>query len=246
MKPPHQPPSIDGVSRSRQALGRAQPRNPLGLTALLAGSAALWLAWPWLRPALWPARGPAWLVVLDGYHRLDRALAVQRRLPLPILLISCPATGQPTPQQWRQARAPLLLLRRGSDTAGQIAALALWRPQLPGASGEAWRSLDAPAAIWLVSDPVHLPRARLAAQIALGSAGTRVLPLPAPPPGSPSPAIAGGAPLTSDWPLWRDALRMQVWRLSGSTAAFLQPALQQHKHSLCYGAAPGRLGSARP
>lgn len=237
MKPPHH-----RWSRS--------PRCRLGLASSLVAAAALWLAWPWLRPPLWPARGPAWLVVLDGYHRLDRALAVQRRQPLPILLITCPATGQPTPQQWRQARAPLLLLRQGTDTAGQMAALERWRPQLPVGFGASWRPLRAPALVWLVSDPAHLPRARLAAQIALGPAGTRVLPLPAPLPGSPPPAAAtlaagASAPAPLDWPLWRDAIRLQLWRLSGSTGAFLQPDLLRHKRSLCFGPSSGPRDAPR-
>lgn len=214
------------------------------LGGLLGGGALLWLVWPWLRPWLWPARGPAWLVVLDGYHRLDRALAVQRRQPLPILLISCPATGQPTPQQWRQARAPLLLLRQGFDTAGQMAALARWRPRLPVGPAHSWLEQAAPAQVWLVTDPSHLPRAQLAAQIALGSGGTRVRSLPAPPPGSDplvgtAPLVGAAAP-TSAWPLWRDALRLQLWRLTGSTGALLRPDLLRAKRVLCLGPIPPR------
>ena len=168
-------------------------------------------------------------MVLDGYHRLDAALELQRRRRLPILLISCPATGQPTPSQWSRVHGPLQVLRTGFDTASQIAALSHWRPP----DGQA------PSRVWILSDGFHVPRAALAAQIALGAAGTRVDPLPvqtitkpivlsrfsAPPP-TPSAGL---------WPIWRDALRLQLWRLSGSTGAFLRPRLLQHKQRLCQG-----------
>lgn len=60
-----------------------------GLSALV-----LWLLWPLLRPAVAPARGATLVVVFDGYHRLDAALAHTRG---PLLLLSCPLTGQPAP-----------------------------------------------------------------------------------------------------------------------------------------------------
>ncbi len=210
--------------------------------------ALLWLAWPFLRPRLWPAPGSPWLVVLDGYHRLDLALELQRRRHLPILLISCPATGQPTAAQWRRATAPLLVLREGFDTASQMAALGRWwphrQPSLPHGLPATLPAVlpttlpvdltVAPVEVWLVTDPSHLPRARLAAQIALGAAGTRVWPQPAPLPGTAPPMAASPAPL-ANWPLWRDALRLQLWRLSGSTGAFLQPAVLSRKISICQG-----------
>lgn len=205
--------------------------------------ALLWLAWPFLRPRLWPATGPTWLVVLDGYHRLDLALELQRRQHLPILLISCPATGQPTAAQWLRATAPLLLLPQGFDTATQMAALGQWWPhrQLAPPDGQPTAPLNAltaaPAQVWLVTDPAHLPRARLAAQIALGAAGTRVRPQPAPLPGEQPPVTTLPAP-QADWATWRDALRLQFWRLSGSTGAFLRPALRRHKLSICQGQQP--------
>lgn len=201
--------------------------------AALLLAAGLWLSWPFLRPLLRPARGPAWLVVLDGYHRLDAALELQRRLRLPILLISCPATGQPTPAQWRRARGPLLVLRQGFDTASQIAALSRWRP--PGSVAGS----PAPSRLWILSDGFHVPRAALAGQIALGSAGTRVEPLPLYPIGRPIAPFRFSAPPpmppASLWPIWRDALRLQLWRLSGSTGAVLLPRLLQHKQRLCQG-----------
>jgi hypothetical protein len=73
-------------------------KRPL-LPGVVLFAAVLWLAWPWLRPRLWPAQGAAWLVVLDGYHRLDAAVARQDRTGEPILLITCPSTGQPTTAQ---------------------------------------------------------------------------------------------------------------------------------------------------
>jgi hypothetical protein len=217
--------------------------------------ALLWLAWPFLRPRLWPAAGPTWLVVLDGYHRLDLALELQRRQRLPILLISCPATGQPTAAQWRRATAPLLVLPQGFDTATQMAALGRWWPQRqsslrhdhPAALSPALSAaLSAtPAQVWLVSDPSHLPRARLAAQIALGAAGTRVRPQPAPFPGTSDSLAIVPDPL-GDWPLWRDALRLQLWRLSGSTGSFLQPAVMKRKIFVCQDQATPSLPSLIP
>ncbi|KZR90548.1 hypothetical protein MITS9508_00549 [Synechococcus sp. MIT S9508] len=62
----------------------------------LAG-VGFWLVWPLIRPVLFPAAGRSWLLVLDGCHRLDHALTLQRQEPwgLSILLITFPATGQP-------------------------------------------------------------------------------------------------------------------------------------------------------
>ena len=208
---------------------RRGPALLLGGVLLAMG---LWLLWPFLRPLLWPARGPAWLVVLDGYHRLDAALELQPRHRLPILLISCPATGQPTPSQWRRARGPLQVLRAGFDTATQIAALGRWRP--PGGLGS-----QAPSRVWILSDAFHVPRAALAGQIALGPTGTRVDPLPLHPIGRPIAPFRFRAPPPAQparlWPIWRDALRLQLWRLTGSTGAFLRPRLLQHKQRLCRG-----------
>ena len=94
-----------------------------------------WLAWPLLRPWFWHVSGSPWLVVLDGYHRLDWALQRQARSSQPILLITCPATAQPTPPQWVQQRQascsfpqspPMLVLQEGFDTATQVVALAQW------------------------------------------------------------------------------------------------------------------------
>lgn len=195
---------------------------------LLLALAALWLAWPLLRPRLWPASGAPWLVVLDGYHRLDWALQLQARNPAPILLITCPATGQPTAAQWARRRqaSPLLVLHEGVDTAGQAAALARWLQQRQR------QGQPLPRQLLLVSDPHHFPRASWAAQIAVGSSGSRVIPMPVPA-SSPLQLAAQRKPR---WPQWRDALRLQLWRASGSTGAVLRPATLERKIQACYGA----------
>jgi len=109
-------------------------KRPL-LAGVVLSAALLWLAWPWLRPRFWPAQGAPWLVVLDGYHRLDAALARQERTGELILLITCPSTGQPTTAQRlrqrlvRQRLVPpplLVVVEQGFDTATQATALAQW------------------------------------------------------------------------------------------------------------------------
>ena len=71
-------------------------KRPL-LDAVVFFAALLWLAWTCLRPRLWPAEGAALLVVLDCYHRLDVALERQESSGEPILLLTCPSTGQHGP-----------------------------------------------------------------------------------------------------------------------------------------------------
>ena len=199
---------------------------------VLLSAALLWLAWPWLRPRLWPAQGAAWLVVLDGYHRLDTAIARQDLTGEPILLITCPATGQPTTAQRLRQRdvrqrlvpsPPLVVVEQGFDTATQATALAQWlleRQRL----GQA-----IPRQLHLVSDPHHFPRARWAAQIAAGGYGSEVLALPVV-----TLAFASGSNTPSpDWPSWRDALRLQLWRATGSTGAWLAPELAARKRAAC-------------
>ncbi|MCS5704714.1 hypothetical protein NZK27_00770 [Synechococcus sp. FGCU-3] len=197
--------------------------------ALVAG----WLAWPLLRPRLWPASSSPWLVVLDGYHRLDGALRRQAGNGEPILLITCPATAQPTPAQLAQQskaarllpqRPPMLVVLDGFDTATQAVALAQWlqRRQRRGNS--------LPRQLLLVSDLHHFPRAQFATQIAVGGMGPEVLAFPVP--ASTASAPAPGS--WSDWPVWRDALRLQLWRLTGSTGAFLSGAELRRKIEHCW------------
>ncbi len=181
--------------------------------------------------SVFPAAGRPWLVVLDGYHRLDHALMLQGQAPFrgwPILLITCPATGQPTALQTAQASPPLsVLLDRpplGGDTAGQAVALAKWLHQLPLQSR--------PGRVLLLSDLHHFPRAAWTAQLAAGGLGTVVEPW----------AVDAGAPrLSLDrwawpqvWPALRDVLRLQVWRISGSTLSELDSEKRQKKAQACF------------
>ena len=189
---------------------------------LLASAAAVWLAWPFLRPSFWPATGKPWVVVLDGYHRLDFALKFARSLSgAPILLITCPTTGEPTRQQQAQSPGALVVLEEGFDTANQTVALAQWLGK-----HQRLDRLAPPSRIWLVSDRHHFPRASISAQIAIGSLGTQVLAVPVP---------AALALQEAPEFVWRDALRLQLWRATGSTFGFLQPALMREKIRSCRG-----------
>ena len=206
-------------------------KGPL-LAGVVLSVALLLLAWPWLRPRLWPAQGAAWLVVLDGYHRLDAAIARQVLTGEPILLITCPATGQPTTAQRLRQRVasqhfspqpPLVVIEQGFDTATQATALAQWL-QKRQRLGQA-----IPRQLHLLSDPHHFPRARWAAQIAAGGYGSEVLALP----------VADDAEFraivrhAADWPSWRDALRLQLWRATGSTGAWLAPDQAAQNRAAC-------------
>ena len=201
----------------------------LGLALTVAG---FWCAWPWIRPLLAPAKGRPWFVVLDGYHLLDHALVLQQgkhHRGLPILLITCPATGQPTPAQRAQAVGGLVVVieqpPNGGDTAGQVTDLAQWLERQPASSR--------PAQLLLLSDRSHFPRAAWAAQIAAGGLGTSVRPLPV--------AADHAQPLVVDpwaweqlWPALRDAVRLQLWRLIGDTGAFLNGTRRQIKMRACF------------
>ena len=206
-------------------------KRPL-LAGVVLSAALLWLALPLLRPRFWPADGAAWLVVLDGYHRLDAAIARQDLTGEPILLITCPSTEQPsTAQELRQRVAsqhfspqpPLVVIEQGFDTATQATALAQWL-QKRQRLGQA-----IPRQLHLLSDPHHFPRARWAAQIAAGGYGSEVLALP----------VADDAEFraivrhAADWPSWRDALRLQLWRATGSTGAWLAPDQAAQKRAAC-------------
>ena len=110
-------------------------------------------------------------MLLDGYHRLDAAIARQGLTAEPILLITCPYTGQHTTAQRLRQRLvrqrlvpppPLVVVELGFDTATQASALAQWMQERQRL-GQA-----IPRQLHLVSDPHHFPRARWAAQIAAG------------------------------------------------------------------------------
>lgn len=191
------------------------------LPFLLLGSAALWLLWPLLRPALAPARGTTLVVVFDGYHRLDAAL--QHTGTSPLLLITCPRTGQPTPAQRHRASGRLFfVVSEGADSAEQLTVLARWL-QLPPAA------LPPLGEVMLISDTHHLPRLLPSARLALGGRGWRVTGLPA---DADWPAVAR-PPLPGPWPISRDWLRLQLWRATGITGAQLVPAIRRRKLAAC-------------
>jgi len=182
---------------------------------LVMGGAAIWLGWPLLRPAIIPARGTTLVVVLDGYHRLDAAL--QHTGTLPLLLITCPRTGQPTKQQRLEARGRnFWILSEGWDSAHQLTLLARWLQRPPAA-------LPPIGSVLLVSDSHHLPRLLPAAEVALGGQGLRTAGLTA----------SSALPAPEALPIVRDWLRLQLWRATGSTGAFLVPQQLQRKQAAC-------------
>jgi hypothetical protein len=189
---------------------------------LLVAAAMLWLLWPLLRPALAPARGTTLVVVFDGYHRLDAALA--RSGSLPLLLITCPLTGQPTAAQRQRARSrPFWVLNHGADSAQQLSWLARWLQRPPA-------SLPPIGRVLLASDSHHLPRLLPAARLALGGQGLAVAGL----------TTASVQPPPGPWPILRDSLRLQLWRATGSTGAFLVPATLRAKQAACSPTPPRR------
>jgi uncharacterized SAM-binding protein YcdF (DUF218 family) len=201
---------------------------------LVLASAAIfsWSFWPLLRPQLLPADGPPWLLVLDGYHRLDSALSLQAGAAhrgWPILLITCPRTGQPTLAQRARAMGPLVVLLEhpphGGDTTGQAVALAQWlqnqRPQ------------SRPARVLVLSDRAHFPRAAWTLQIAAGGLGTTVQPWPVDVTGASQEVLDRWA-WPKLWPSVRDVLRLQLWRLNRSTGAVLNAPKREAKARACF------------
>ncbi len=115
------------------------------LALLTLGALALWWQWPWLRPALRPARGDAVIAVLaEDPVRLEHALDLWQQ--------------RPSPDALRQ----VVKLPEGLDTVGQMIALHAWTRQHP--VGE----------LTLVTGEEHLPRARALAAIPLGAEGIAV------------------------------------------------------------------------
>lgn len=148
-------------------------------------------------------------MVLDGgAARLARAEAFRQLLhpqPSEQLLIRCPHT--PPPLQ------PMPELLQGYYTATQITGLALRlreRQSLP------------PRRLWIATDPDHTARATLLARIALGGRGIEIQPDPPPPP-TPSERHK----------LVRDALRLVLWRTTGSTGAWLVSEVVARKRAAC-------------
>lgn len=202
--------------------------RPQVLAGVLLGlsAAGLWLACPWIAPH-WPpflAAGKAQeqpgrdlIVVLDGgASRLAQAerfrqLLLQKQSPPESrqepewLLIRCPR-GLPPDR-------PITQLLEGYDTVTQMTALADWLQR---------RQAPPPQRVWIATDPAHTARATLLAQLALGRQGIAVLPADPPPPVGPERRK-----------LWRDALRLSLWRATGSTGAELVPQTVQRKRNAC-------------
>jgi len=149
------------------------------------------------------------IVVLDGgAERLARADLFRQQFPLQQpeqLLIRCPRSPS-VPQ-------PMQELLQGCDTATQITALAEWLRR---------RQAQPPQRIWIATDPEHTVRATLLARIALAGRGIQIQPDPPPPP---SPGERRK--------LVRDALRMSLWRATGSTGGWLVPQAVARKQAQC-------------
>jgi hypothetical protein len=108
---------------------------------------------------------------------------------------------------------PTAELLQGFDTATQITALAHWLRRQPSPRS---------ARVWIATDPDHTARAVVPARSALGSQGIRVGPADLP---TSSPAERRK--------LFRDALRLNLWRATGSTGAWLAPEIVARKRAVC-------------
>ena len=126
--------------------------------------------------------------------------------PAPGWLFQQPPRGTPPVQ-------PTPELLRGFDTAIQITALAHWLRHQPS---------PRIARVWIATDPDHTARAVVLARIALGGQGIRVGPADLP---TPSPS--------EHRKLLRDALRLTLWRATGSTGAWLSPDVLARKRAVC-------------
>jgi uncharacterized SAM-binding protein YcdF (DUF218 family) len=178
--------------------------------ALVILASVLWLAWPRIAPFASPvppsAAAADLVVVLDGGSaRLAAGERIAARLSHPPrrLLIRCPL-GAPPPQPWPE-------LLQGYDTATQITALTQWLRHQPPL-----------AQVWIATDPDHTARAVLLARIALAGQGIRVAPQDPPEPS------AG-----ERRKLLRDAMRLLLWRATGSTGAWLVPSALARKRAAC-------------
>ncbi|MCP9883123.1 hypothetical protein KBY65_11660 [Cyanobium sp. Alchichica 3B3-8F6] len=78
------------------------------------------------------------------------------------------------------------------------------------------------ARVWIATDPDHTARVVILARIALGSQGIRVGPADLPAPSS-----------AERRKLLRDALRLTLWRATGSTGAWLAPEVAARKRVDC-------------
>jgi len=148
------------------------------------------------------------VVVLDGGSgRFATADRIGQALSQPPrrLLIRCPR-GTPPP-------LPIPELLQGFDTATQITALAHWLRHQPSPHS---------ARVWIATDPDHTARAVVLARIALGSQGIRV-----------SPADLPTSSPSEHRKLLRDALRLTLWRATGTTGAWLAPEVVARKRADC-------------
>ena len=157
------------------------------------------------------------IVVLDGgSSRLAAAERLRQRIlhgdtqrglrhEPDLLLIRCPCSSPIT--------QPMQELLQGYDTATQITALADWLRR---------RQAQPPQRIWIATDPEHTARATLLARIALAGRGIQIQP-DLPPPPSPGERRK----------LVRDALRMSIWRATGSTGGWLVPQVVARKRVQC-------------
>jgi hypothetical protein len=148
------------------------------------------------------------VVVLDGGSgRFAAADRIGQSLSQPPrhLLISFPRSTPPG--------QPTPELLQGFDTATQITALAHWLRHQPSPRS---------ARVWIATDPEHTARAVVLARIALGSQGIRVGPTDLPTPSS-----------GERRKLLRDALRLTLWRATGSTGAWLAPQVVARKRADC-------------
>lgn len=187
-------------------------RHVLVFLSLGTSAAGLWLAWPWLVPLVSPVptsgAGRDLVVVLDGgsgrFAVADR-IGQELLQPPGRLLIRCPR-GTPPPQ-------PTPELLQGFDTATQITALAHWLRHQPS---------PRIARVWIATDPDHTARAVVLARIALGSQGIRV-----------GPADWATSSSGERRKLLRDALRLTLWRATGSTGAWLATQVVARKRADC-------------
>lgn len=137
--------------------------------------------------------------------------------------------GQPTLAQRAQAIGPLVVLLEhpphGGDTTGQAVALAQWlqnqRPSLR------------PTQVLVLSDRAHFPRAAWTLQIAAGSLGISVHPWPVDAVGA-SQVVLDPWAWPQLWPTVRDVLRLQLWRITGSTGAVLNAPKREEKARACF------------
>ena len=76
--------------------------------------------------------------------------------------------------------------------------------------------------MWIATDPDHTALAVLLARLALSGRGLAVAPLPPPP-----------ASALERRKLLRDALRLTLWRATGSTGGWLVPEQVARKRAVC-------------